>query len=315
MAEKAVEAGKETTEKEEKVEIEGNTKGDSEKKQETDVLGEDDDDTELTVDNFNGIPIFQAKGLTLLQNNEQLIPLFFSKWDLEAAWKQLAQSNAADVPGECEIDVGTLEDVLRRMSESKTKEFESVFFVPSRESMQAIGAKFPLDDLTATKPAAKPVAKKAAFSKAKQIAARGGTKDEVRAAIREDLELAVERQRMAEIIAQIEQARRLGGAATSGISQDGRRRSGRIDRTMRRNAQRLQKKQAARNAVKTPLGEKVAKNNQISSNTTSTTTTSVEKEQETGKVESKSNGEEEVQSQASVPVNNAAAIPQESVEA
>ncbi len=207
------------------------------------VLNEENEE-ELTVDNFNGIPIFQAKGLTLLQNNEQLIPLFFSKWDLEQAWKQLMSANSSDAPKECEVDVGTLEDVLRRMSESKTKEFESVFFVPSRESMKAIGAKFPLDDLAATRPLVKPTVRKATFSKAKQIAARGGTKEEIREAIKEDLELAKERQRMAEIIAQIEQARRLGG----GTAASGMRRSGRIDRTMRRNAQRLAQKQAARMA-------------------------------------------------------------------
>lgn len=183
----------------------------------------DDEDVDLTVDNFNGIPIFQAKGLTLLQKNKQLIPLFFSKWDLEDAWKQLKQTNAMDVPGECDIDVGTLEDVLRRMSESKTDEFQSVFFVPSRESMKAINAKFPLDDLASSNPSSskrgimgKPAVKKAGFSKAKQIAARGGTKDEVRAAIKEDLEKHAERQRMAEIIAQIEQAGRTGSVGGLG---------------------------------------------------------------------------------------------------
>lgn len=181
--------------------------------------GDDEENVELTVDNFNGIPIFQAKGLTLLQKNKQLIPLFFSKWDLEAAWKQLKESNAIDVPGECEIEVGTLEDVLRRMSENKTDELESVFFVPSRESMKAINVKFPLDELAS--PAGnggipKTAVKKAGFSKAKQIAARGGTKDEIRAAIREDLEKHAERQRMAEIVAQIEQARRTGGVGGVG---------------------------------------------------------------------------------------------------
>lgn len=218
---------------------------------------DDEDDVELTVDNFNGIPIFQAKGLTLLQNNKQLIPLFFSKWDLEEAWQQLTQSHAIDVPGECEVDVGTLEDVLRRMSESKTDEFESVFFVPSRESMKAIGAKFPLDDLTTAKPAQKPAVKKAQFSRAKQVAARGGTPDEVRAAIKEDLELHVERQRMAEIIAQIEQARSTAGGSAMNSAVEGRRSgSGRIDRTMRRNAQRQERKQAAKNGAKGVSKEK-----------------------------------------------------------
>lgn len=181
-----------------------------------DAGGGPEEEVELTVDNFNGIPVFQAKGLTLLQNNKQLIPLFFSKWDLEKAWKQLAQSNTVDVPGECDIDVGTLEDVLRRMSESKTDEFESVFFVPSRESMTAINAKFPLDELSTTKPLkAAQTVKKAQFSRAKQIAARGGSKDEIRAAIREDLRLHAERQKMAEIIAQIERAKSGTGGDTA----------------------------------------------------------------------------------------------------
>lgn len=177
-----------------------------------------DDDVELTVDNFNGIPIFQAKGLTLLQKSKQLIPLFFSKWDLEAAWEQLKDSNMVDVPGECEIEVGTLEDVLRRMSENKTDELDSVFFVPSRESMKAINVKFPLDELTSPVQGMyrAPAVKKAGFSKAKQIAARGGSKEEIRAAIREDLEKYAERKKMAEVISQIEHARRTGGVGGSG---------------------------------------------------------------------------------------------------
>ncbi|CDF32280.1 unnamed protein product [Chondrus crispus] len=210
---------KEEAETETKDEVEG-----GEGKAGADKPVDDDEDVELTVDNFNGIPIFQAKGLTLLQKNKQLIPLFFSKWDLEDAWKQLKESNAMDVPKECEIDVGTLEEVLRRMSESKTGEFQSVFFVPSRESMKAINVKFPLDDLASSNSSTtknalggKPSAKKAGFSKAKQVAARGGTKDEIRAAIREDIEKHAERQKMAEIIAQIEHAGRTG--SVNGLGQ------------------------------------------------------------------------------------------------
>lgn len=212
--------------------------------------GSSDGDVELSVDNFNGIPIFQAKGLTLLQNNEQLLPLFFSKKDLDVAWNQLVQSQAVGVPKECEVEVGTLEDVLRRISESKTKEFDNICFVPAREAMEAIGAKYPLDDLAVPKSMEKPVARKATFSKAKQVAARGGSKEEVREAIREDLDLAVERQRMAEIIAQIEIARRQGNGP---IYVDPQQRSGRVDRTMRRTAERLERKRAARNASRQQL--------------------------------------------------------------
>lgn len=212
--------GEATEGEEEKDDVMGGDGKQEKPKEAGDAEGAEEEEV-LTVDNFNGIPIFQAKGLTLLQKDKQLIPLFFSKWDLEDAWKQLKESNAIDVPGDCEVDVGTLEDVLRRMSESKTDEFQSVFFVPSREAMRAINVKFPLDELAASNPAGKgmqnkPAAKKANFSKAKQIAARGGSKEEVRAAIREDLEKYAERQRMAEIIAQIEHAGRTGNVGGLG---------------------------------------------------------------------------------------------------
>lgn len=189
---------------------------DVEEQKKTDVLGEDDD-VELTVDNFNGIPIFQAKGLTLLQRNKQLIPLFFSKWDLEDAWMQLKNTNASGVPGECEVEVGTLEDVLRRMSECKTDEFDSVFFVPSREAMRAINVKFPLDELSPPSHGARRnTVRRGGLSRAKQIAARGGTKEEIRAAIVEDLRKHEERQKMAEVVSQIEHARRLSGVGGLG---------------------------------------------------------------------------------------------------
>lgn len=178
---------------------------------------DDDEDVELTVDNFNGIPIFQAKGLTLLQKNKQLIPLFFSKWDLEDAWMQLKNTNSIGVPGECEIEVGTLEDVLRRMSECKTDEFDSVFFVPSREAMRAIDVKFPLDELsTPNSGARRSNVRRGGSSRAKQIHAQGGTKEEIRAAIVEDLRKYEERQKMAEVVSQIEHARRLSGVGGIG---------------------------------------------------------------------------------------------------
>lgn len=104
----------------------------------TETAGEDGE-VELTVDNFNGIPIFQARGLTLLQNNKHYIPLFFSKWDLDDAWRQLNKITSAGVPDETEIDVGTLEDVMRRMVEGDAKEFDNVIFVPTRESLKYVG--------------------------------------------------------------------------------------------------------------------------------------------------------------------------------
>jgi tetratricopeptide (TPR) repeat protein len=129
---------------------------------------------EITVENFNGIPIFQAKGLTLLQGNRQYVPLFFDKNDLDFAWNQLrsaAEEAIASgrqiqhpnvefnvgvpvppeqVPEQCEIDVGTLEDVLRRMAQAVDEaadEFSVILFVPSRKSLEYLKRPFPLDEL------------------------------------------------------------------------------------------------------------------------------------------------------------------------
>jgi tetratricopeptide (TPR) repeat protein len=106
----------------------------------------EEEEEELTVENFNGIPIFQAKGLTLLQNGRQLVPLFFSKEDCEKAWSQLVESDPS-LPKECDMDVGTLEDILQRIAQSTALEFESVIFVASRESLKVIGKDYPLDEI------------------------------------------------------------------------------------------------------------------------------------------------------------------------
>lgn len=192
------------------------------------LLDDDDDgdDDTLTVKNFNGIPVFHAKGLTLLQNGQPHVPLFCSKWDLEAAWDQLVQAQAPGITGKCEVEVGTLEDVLRRMSESKSGEFENVIFVPSRESMQAIGQKFPLDDLATRRRPTKPAVKKANYSRAREIKARGGTPEEIRAAIEEDLKLYRERQKMAEMVAQLNQTEQGAAAVAAAAAAAGNARGG-----------------------------------------------------------------------------------------
>ena len=185
---------------------------------------EEINDDELSVDNFNGIPVFQAKGLTVFQDQVSLVPLFLSKWDLEEAWNRLSLTKPDEVPKTCEIDVGTLEDVLRRMAENKTGDFNNVIFIPSRESMKAINAKFPLDDAMNV---SVPMEKKIPLATAKEIKARGGTKEEIRAAIQKEVEehmarkkiieeaerqrrAQAEQQRIRQIYAQIAAARRNG---------------------------------------------------------------------------------------------------------
>lgn len=189
---------------------------------------------ELTVDNFSGIPVFQAKGLTLLQNNQQNVPLFFSKWDLERSWSQLAASNPGEPLGDLEIDVGTLEDVLRRMAESATKEFDPVIFVPSREALKFVGREFPLEDLTGIKPPPPPRAMseqgpppKNLLQLAKMMAAAGASTDEIREAVRVKLIETREQQRLQEFLgpaaARGKKSQKSGGRAkkASGSSSGG----------------------------------------------------------------------------------------------
>lgn len=196
---------------------------------------------ELTVDNFSGIPVFQAKGLTLLQNNQQNVPLFFSKWDLERSWSQLAASNPGEPLGDLEIDVGTLEDVLRRMAESTTKEFDPVIFVPSREALKFVGREFPLEDLTGIKPPPPPRAMseqgpppKNMLQLAKMMAAAGASTDEIREAVRAKLVETREQQRLDEFLgpaaARGKKAQKTGGRAKKtggGGGGSGRKESGR----------------------------------------------------------------------------------------
>ena len=201
--------------------------------------GAADGEEELTVDNFSGIPVFQAKGLTLLQNNQQNVPLFFSKWDLEKSWSQLAASNPGEPLGDLEIDVGTLEDVLRRMAESKTKEFDPVIFVPSREALKFVGREFPLEDLTGIKPPPPPKAMseqgpppKNLLQLAKMMAASGASTDEIREAVRAKLVETREQQRLQEFLgpagakpkkaAKASRVKKASGTDGSGKGQNGK---------------------------------------------------------------------------------------------
>eukprot|EP00189_Rhodosorus_marinus_P008602 CAMPEP_0184754298 /NCGR_PEP_ID=MMETSP0315-20130426/44547_1 /TAXON_ID=101924 /ORGANISM="Rhodosorus marinus, Strain UTEX LB 2760" /LENGTH=790 /DNA_ID=CAMNT_0027233715 /DNA_START=84 /DNA_END=2456 /DNA_ORIENTATION=+ len=167
-----------------------------EKKESVAAADADPNEEEVTVDNFNGIPIFQARGLTLLLSGKRFIPLFFSKKDLEDAWIQLNKTVTEGIPEETEIDVGTLEEVLRRMVDGDAKEFENVIFVPTHKSLEKVGRDFPLDHLTNSAFFGRK--KISAFVEAKKIAAVGGSKEAVREAIQKELIQRVDKERYAE---------------------------------------------------------------------------------------------------------------------
>eukprot|EP00184_Porphyridium_aerugineum_P004088 CAMPEP_0184694398 /NCGR_PEP_ID=MMETSP0313-20130426/2379_1 /TAXON_ID=2792 /ORGANISM="Porphyridium aerugineum, Strain SAG 1380-2" /LENGTH=466 /DNA_ID=CAMNT_0027152689 /DNA_START=291 /DNA_END=1691 /DNA_ORIENTATION=- len=148
---------------------------------------------ELTVENFNGIPVFQAKGLTLLQDNHQYVPLFLARHDLESSWEQLQEMGIGEIPPTCEIDVGTLEDVLKRMAESETGEFDTVIFVPNSHMRKHVNDDFPMDELT------KSQKNPQRFAAAKAIKMAGGTQDDIRKAIMKEIAKNADKQKYAEV--------------------------------------------------------------------------------------------------------------------
>ncbi|KAA8491160.1 Small glutamine-rich tetratricopeptide repeat-containing protein beta [Porphyridium purpureum] len=149
---------------------------------------------ELTVENFNGIPVFQAKGLTLLQDNNQYVPLFLARHDLESSWEQLQEMGIGEIPPTCEIDVGTLEDVLKRMAQSTTGEFDSIIFVPNSHMRQHVKDDFPMDELTKSQKNPQP------FQAAKAIKMAGGSTEDVRKAVVKELAKNTDKTKYMEVL-------------------------------------------------------------------------------------------------------------------
>eukprot|EP00871_Galdieria_phlegrea_P005004 jgi/Galph1/5504/GphlegSOOS_G4160.1 len=160
---------------------------------------EEEEEEELTVENFNGIPIFQAKGL-------------------RTSLETLVESDQS-LPKECDMDVGTLEDILQRMAEgTNSLEFDSILFVAAKESLKIVGKEYPLDEIhgiprdkqqellkqqrqqrrlwkkqVEQQPLQSP---SLYFPTAKEVAAAGGSKEAVKEAILRN----IERRRLLELL-------------------------------------------------------------------------------------------------------------------
>lgn len=88
---------------------------------------------------FNGTPIFQAEGLTMKQSNDtrQYIPLFFAKEDLDSAWAEMRRGNPAMSP-QARVEVGSFEELLKRMEESDSPEWARVVFFAPKDSLDFV---------------------------------------------------------------------------------------------------------------------------------------------------------------------------------
>ncbi|GJD12105.1 hypothetical protein Gasu2_62170 [Galdieria sulphuraria] len=150
----------------------------------------EEEDEELTVENFNGIPIFQAKGLTLLQNGRQLVPLFFSKDDCEKAWNQLVESDSS-LPKDCDLDVGTLEDILQRIAQIIGKEYplDEIHGIPREQQQELLKQQRMERRLLKKQLKERPIHPPAVhFPTAREVAAAGGSPEAVREAILRNIE-------------------------------------------------------------------------------------------------------------------------------
>jgi len=92
------------------------------------------------VNQFNGVPLFVAKGgkdkgyLTLQQGNQQMIPFFFDKEQLQGMVDRFKQQKP-ELASTIEIQVVNLQGVIQTLRSSNNTQLNSVVLVPSQESI------------------------------------------------------------------------------------------------------------------------------------------------------------------------------------
>lgn len=95
------------------------------------------------VENFQGVPLFIARSsqdegyLTVEQNGEQIIPLFFEKQQLEGMIDQFKQSQPEQASS-VKIDVISLEGMVQTLEEQNDQQLKQIVLVPSQESLKFI---------------------------------------------------------------------------------------------------------------------------------------------------------------------------------
>lgn len=93
------------------------------------------------VERFPGVPLFFARGgedggfLTVTRGENQVVPFFFNKEDLQGMLDKLSESNPDQIPN-IEIDVVNLLQVIRTLKTNDDPQLNQIVLVPSRESME-----------------------------------------------------------------------------------------------------------------------------------------------------------------------------------
>ncbi|QDZ39302.1 hypothetical protein FRE64_04775 [Euhalothece natronophila Z-M001] len=95
------------------------------------------------VEDFQGVPLFIARSsqdegyLTVEQNGQQIIPLFFEKQQLRGMIEQFEQSQPEQA-NSVEIDVISLQGMVQTLEQEDDPQLEQVELVPSQESLEFI---------------------------------------------------------------------------------------------------------------------------------------------------------------------------------
>ncbi len=93
------------------------------------------------VEQFNGVPLFVARGgadqgyLTLQQDNQQVIPFFFEREQLQQLVDRFQRQQPNEVSN-ITVEVIPLENVIATLEQSNDAQLKNIMLVPSRESLQ-----------------------------------------------------------------------------------------------------------------------------------------------------------------------------------
>lgn len=98
-----------------------------------------------TVEEFPGVPLFIAKSgegeneslLTIRQGDREVIPMYFSEDDVQAAIDQLRQSQP-DLAADVRIDVVSLGRLIENLRTSDNEELRLIYLIPSQETIEYI---------------------------------------------------------------------------------------------------------------------------------------------------------------------------------
>lgn len=109
------------------------------------------------VPQFNGVPMFIATGgpekgyLTIQQGNDQVIPIFFNKEDLQGMVSRFQQQQP-ELANQVQIKVVDLEGVIETLKSSNDPQLNKVVLVPPRETVEYLQSQPPAAGQTPAQP-------------------------------------------------------------------------------------------------------------------------------------------------------------------